>query len=84
MGVWVYTCSGTRGENVVTLSTAVYPTCTPASAGEWIEIEPGNNGVLARVDLTLEQIGVLLSTALIVWAVAWGFRQVAKASRGRG
>ena len=84
MGVCVYTCTGTRGEAFVSLSTAVHPTCTPADSGEWIEIEPGDNGALVGVDLTLEQVGLLVSTALLVWAVAWGFRQVAKASRGRG
>jgi hypothetical protein len=37
--VWVYTCTGTRGENTIAFSSAVYGTCEPASAGQWQEVQ---------------------------------------------
>ena len=36
---WVYHCEGTRTTDTVNLTTRVYPTCSPASQGGWIQIE---------------------------------------------
>lgn len=35
---WLYTCTGTRGE-ATTITGSEYGTCSPASAGAWVEVD---------------------------------------------
>lgn len=60
--IQVYTCTGTAGEAFVPLTTTVYPTCSPAAAGQWETVTIKDP--IAMSDLLIEGmifgVGVLL------------------------
>ncbi|MFC4251521.1 hypothetical protein [Sinimarinibacterium flocculans] len=78
--VWVYACEGTRSERTGGLGAYEFGGCAPDSAGSWVLLDVPES---PSIDLTLNDLGVLFGSSLLVWVVAWGFRVLEDYMRSR-
>lgn len=65
--IQVYTCTGTASEAPIALTTYVYPTCSPASAGQWETVVVKDPIVVS--DLLIE--GMVISVGILLLAMGF-------------
>lgn len=69
---WVYQCNGTRSTATEPFSNPplVYPTCTPASNGGWIQVQQVNNLPFDPATLDAETLGQAYASGFIVMGLS--------------
>jgi hypothetical protein len=81
--VWVWTCTGTRGQ-YTNLQGTTSPSCTPASSAAWVEAE-NTQTAWTPADLEVTQLQAAFAAGFIVMGtglvIAWAARFVLQAIR---
>lgn len=78
--IWVYTCSGTRGEATVPLTSNEYGTCNPASEGSWIEV---SNDSYLTTEIDGQSFADLLTTVTVLFALVYTIKMISDTIRGK-
>lgn len=83
--VWLYTCTGTRGE-ATAIGGAEYGTCTPVASGAWVEIEyqpPDGGEHWFNYPVDAQSFADLLGVVIAMFCIAWGIKMVGNVFRGK-